>query len=106
MYNTSKLISKMSNMEENTWSLCMGGCPHCYGEEDEDEDVNSEWGSFCLDDEDMEVEELENMLPPAIQDMPHPAIQDMPPPVVQDMEVEELEKMLPPAIQDMPPPVV
>ena len=86
MYNTSKLISKMSNMEENTWSLCMDEdeCPHCYREEEEDYDgVESDWSSFCLDDEG--EEELEDMPPPAIQDMPPPAIQDIPPPAIQNI---------------------
>ena len=89
----SELTTKMSNMEEtDSWPLCMDeyACVHCYREEEEQDNdsVESDWSSFCLDDEG--EEELEDMPPPAIQDMPPPAIQDIPPP----------------AIQNIPPPLV
>ena len=101
MYNTSKLISKMSKMAEtSSWPLCSNEdeCPHCYREEEEEDydGVESDWSSFCLDDEG--EEELEDIPPPAIQDMPPHAIQNMPPHAIQNIP--------PPAIQNIPPPLM
>ena len=106
MYNTSKLISKMANQKEtSSWPLCMDEheCPHCYREEEEEDydGVESDWSSFCLDDEG--EEELEDIPPPAIQDIPPPAIQDIPPPTIQDIPPPPIQHMPPPAIQDIPP---
>ena len=82
----SELTTKMSNMEEtDSWPLCMDeyACVHCYREEEEQDNdsVESDWSSFCLDDEG--EEELEDIPPPTIQDIPPPTIQDIPPPPIQ-----------------------
>ena len=84
----SELTTKMSNMEEtDSWPLCMDeyACVHCYREEEEQDNdsVESDWSSFCLDDEG--EEELEDIPPPPIQDIPPPAIQHMPPPPIQNI---------------------
>ena len=109
MYNTSKLISKMANQKEtSSWPLCMDEheCPHCYREEEEEDydGVESDWSSFCLDDEG--EEELEDIPPPAIQDMPPHAIQDIPPPAIQNMPPHAIQDIPPPAIQNIPPPLM
>ena len=105
----SELTTKMSNMEEtDSWPLCMDeyACVHCYREEEEQDNdsVESDWSSFCLDDEG--EEELEDIPPPTIQDIPPPTIQDIPPPTIQDIPPPPIQDIPHPAIQHMPPPPI
>ena len=105
----SELTTKMSNMEEtDSWPLCSSedDCTLCYSEEEEEDNdsVESDWSSFCLDDEG--EEELEDIPPSAIQDIPTPAIQDIPPPTIQDIPPPTIQDIPPPTIQDIPPPPI
>ena len=101
----SELTTKMSNMEEtDSWPLCSSedDCPHCYREEEEEDNdsVESDWSSFCLHDEGEE-----DIPPSAIQDIPTPAIQDIPPPTIQDIPPPPIQNIPPPPIQNIPPPL-